>query len=61
MAAKYSVHTKYIVGTSSYDSTLQATLYYDETTAQKMANTLNNAYDLGVSDTESKATKAKES
>jgi hypothetical protein len=60
MAAKYSVHTKYVVGTSSYDTQL-STMYYDEASAQKMANILNNAYDLGVSDTESKAAKAKES
>ena len=60
MAAKYSVHTKYVVGTSSYDTQLP-TMYYDEASAQKMASILNNAYDLGVSDTESKAAKAKES
>jgi hypothetical protein len=49
MAAKYTVHTKYIVGTSAYD-TSQPTLHYSEDSARKEADKLNTAYELGVAD-----------
>jgi hypothetical protein len=55
MAQKYIVSTKYVVGTSSYDTT-DPTLYYSEADAQKHANKLNTAYDLGVNDTKKELT-----